>query len=65
MSNKKKLSKNALLKRAKAYPIKNAKKLKKKALIRELQVHEGYTDCFARIEGCQVEACFYRALCQK
>jgi len=65
MEKKKKLTKKILLKRAKAYPIKGAKQLKKKALIRQLQLAEGHTDCFARISDCRVEPCFYRSLCQK
>ncbi len=65
MNHHERLTKKVLRKRAKAYPIKGVSKMKKKALIRAMQLHEGYTDCFARIEDCRVSDCFYRTLCQK
>jgi len=65
MKGKNPLSKKALLKRAKAYDIQGAAKLKKTALIHQMQLAEGYTDCYKKIQDCSVEPCFYRKQCQK
>jgi len=65
MPKKNKLTKKVLLERAKPYDIQGAKKLKKTALIHQLQLAEGYVDCFGTIENCAVEPCFYRQKCQK
>ncbi|MDQ6995144.1 MAG: hypothetical protein Q9M18_06065 [Mariprofundaceae bacterium] len=65
MSKKNKLTKKVLLERAKPYQIQGAKKLKKAALIHQLQLAEGYVDCFGKIPNCSIETCFYRKACQK
>lgn len=65
MTKKNKLTKKILLERAKPYHIKDAKQLKKTALIHQLQLAEGYSDCFSKLTNCSIEPCFYRQQCQK
>jgi len=65
MSKKVKVTKKVLLDRAKTYKIKGAKQLKKTALIHQMQLAEGHTDCYGKISNCTVKPCFYRSECQK
>lgn len=60
----KKITKKALLEKATELHLKNAAKLRKTDLIHTIQIAEGNTDCFSRIEDCDVSPCLYRAECQ-
>jgi hypothetical protein len=60
----KKITKKALNEKAAALNIKSAAKLRKVELIHTIQLAEGNTDCFGRIENCDVSPCLYRAECQ-
>ena len=65
MSETIKLTKNFLLQMAKDNGVKNAAKLRKADLIREIQVAEGNNPCFEQIPGCTIEACLFRSECIK
>ncbi len=60
----KKITKKALNEKAATLNIKGAAKLRKTELIHTIQIAEGNTDCFGRIENCDVTPCLYRAECQ-
>lgn len=51
--------------KAKALGIKNCKKLKINEIISAIQIAEGNTDCFQKIENCQVMECCWRERCQQ
>ncbi|MDQ6964748.1 MAG: Rho termination factor N-terminal domain-containing protein [Mariprofundales bacterium] len=63
MSNKK-VTKAILVTMAKALNIKKISGMKKEELIHAIQIAEGNTDCFGRIENCSVTPCLFRKECQ-
>ncbi len=60
----KKVTKKELLGKASELGIKGAAKLRKESLIHTIQIAEGNSDCFNRIDNCAVSPCLYRAECQ-
>jgi hypothetical protein len=60
----KKVTKKYLSEKAAKLSLKGVSKLRKYELIHAIQIAEGNTDCFARISGCAVNPCLYRAECQ-
>ena len=60
----KKITKKQLTIIAAELNLKGAAKLRKPELIHAIQIAEGNTDCFARIENCTVSPCLYRSECQ-
>ncbi len=60
----KKITKKELNEKAATLGLKGAAKLRKTDLIHAIQIAEGNTDCFGRIEQCDVSPCLYRAECQ-
>ena len=62
--SQKKITKKELLLKASEMHLKGVQKLKKEALIHQIQIAEGNDACFARIQNCAVSPCLYRAECQ-
>jgi len=62
--SQKKVTKKELLIKAAEFDLKGVQKLKKEALIHEIQIAEGNDACFANIQNCAVSPCLYRAECQ-
>lgn len=60
----KKVTKKELTAKAAELSLKGVAKLRKPELIHAIQIAEGNTDCFSRIEDCAVSPCLYRAECQ-
>ncbi|MFQ5518583.1 MAG: Rho termination factor N-terminal domain-containing protein [Mariprofundus sp.] len=60
----KKITKKELSAKAAELGLKGVAKLRKEELIHTIQITEGNTDCFTRIDNCAVSPCLYRAECQ-
>ncbi|RMH60118.1 MAG: hypothetical protein D6678_06545 [Zetaproteobacteria bacterium] len=58
-----KVTRKALLARAKVMGLKGLSKKRKHEIIHALQLAEGNTDCFQRIPDCAIADCLYRAEC--
>ncbi|HFC46559.1 MAG TPA: hypothetical protein ENJ63_01610 [Dissulfuribacter thermophilus] len=50
--------------KAKALKVKNYSRMRKDDLIRAVQIAEGNTDCFKRIQDCGQQDCLWREDCQ-
>ncbi len=60
----KKVTRKELSEKAIQLSLKGLGKLRKSELIHAIQIAEGNTDCFTRIQNCAVSPCLYRAECQ-
>jgi hypothetical protein len=60
----KKVTKKELSAKAIELSLKGVAKLRKNELIHAIQIAEGNTDCFTRIQNCAVTPCLYRTECQ-
>ncbi len=58
-----KITKTALLARAKELGVKGVSKKTKPEIIHLLQTSEGNSPCFQQIPTCGIQACAYRAEC--
>jgi len=59
-----KITKTALLEKAKDLSVKGISKKTKPEIIRALQSAEGNNPCFQQISNCGIQECLYRSECQ-